>query len=393
LATLFFLAGLIQTKKRPYLYGALVCLALSFLTIEYAPLLLIVLLATVLVHRKELFGSWSRAEAVRFSLKCALIPLLTIAALWPAGLYKLTLVKNYLWYAYEATVADVEYGAESLTRIWFIRLASSPFEYLLFAVSCIVICLLFRKRKHLELLPFVLYAALMFLTTVRNRSLAPPYISSLVPALDVMSAFAIWSLFEAHRRTRSAVAALIVAVLALGSFFFFYRILRSPPAPGNARDAILSRVIYYPDESRPAILTLLHENGVRRQRLLVPQEYLSTIHYYFSGADLLGYRASVGTNEKRHKQVIERLASGNIDGLVYEGTDYASLGNLLASKWSVSTSLKLEAGVPGTAIAYYRLNTRNSPPFVAQDRPLDTHETSRDGQGSVTGNEVTRTTR
>ena len=177
----------------------------------------------------------------------------------------------------------------------------------------------------------------------------------------MISAFAIWFLLERHRRTRGPVAALVVVVLALGNFFFFYRIVGTRPAAGNARDAILSRVIYYPDESRSAILTLLHDNGVRRGRLLVPQEYLPTIHYYFSAVDLLGYRASAETNEKRNKQIIERLASGNIDGLVYEGTDYATLGNFLEQKWLVRSSRKLEARRPGAAFAYYQLNTRNSP--------------------------------
>jgi hypothetical protein len=45
--------------------------------------------------------------------------------------------------------------------------------------------------------------------------------------------------------------------------------------------------------------------------------------------------------------------SGNIDGLVYEDTGYAGLTNPLESKWSVRSSLKLEAGSPGTAVAYY----------------------------------------
>jgi 4-amino-4-deoxy-L-arabinose transferase-like glycosyltransferase len=128
LATLFFLGKLIQTKNLQFLCAGLVCLGLSFLTIEYAPLLLVVLLATVLLHRKELFEAWPRAKLIRFALKCALVPLLTIAVLWPGGLYKLTLIKNYLWYGYYATVASGEYGAESLTHIWFIRLMSSPFE-------------------------------------------------------------------------------------------------------------------------------------------------------------------------------------------------------------------------------------------------------------------------
>jgi hypothetical protein len=123
------------------------------------------------------------------------------------------------------------------------------------------------------------------------------------------------------------------------------------------------------------------------------RKHLSTIRYYFSGADLLGYRPSVESNDKSNKQVIERLASSNIDGLVYEGRDYASLANLLASKWSVRTSLKLEAGMPGTAIAYYRLNTPNSPPFVAQDRDPDTHEQRRDPRGAVASHEITRTAR
>ena len=355
MATLFFLAKLVASKNQAFLYGALVCLGLAFLTMEYAPLLLVVVLATLVVNRSAFFGSWKRAEIFRFALKCAAIPLMTVALLWPAAVYKLTIVKDYLWYGYESTLGSADYGSEPLLKVWMIRFLASPFEYALFATGCVVVVFFIRKRIRPEWLPFLLYSCLMLLTTARNRSLAPEYVSSLIPALDVMAAFAVWAVFQRSRRFRGAFAAATVVVLAGNSFWFYYRIARQRPPAGSV-DATLSRVIYYPDENRPTILELLRENQVRRERLLVPQEYLSTIHFYFPETDLGGYsRDRRFTGEQIADQLSERLSTGRFDGMLCEGADCAEISKVLEERWVVRAFSQPERQRRGNAVVYYRL--------------------------------------
>jgi len=336
MATLFFLAKFIQTNKPGWLYGALLCLGMAFLVIEYAPLLLITLAATLSVQRSSVFARWSRKDAFLLCFKCTAIPLLVIGALWPASLYKLSLVKNYMFFIYYVIVRGQEYGTDSQANVWLARVMSSPLEYLLLlSLSWYFLYRLCRKRELVYLFPFFLYAALMFLTSVRNRSESANYVSSFLPPLAVISAFAVSRMLDGQPKSwRVACAALIVSGLAANNYWFYYRIEAAKP----------------PDERLAAIVNILEESGVRRERLLVPTNYRPTIHYYFQGTNL-----SVYTENSSKEEVYQLLANGNFDGVVYEGSHYEELRRFLEENCSVRPVIRLEAERPGRAVVYYRL--------------------------------------
>jgi len=338
LATLLFLAKLVQTNDLRFLFGSLVCLGLALATIEYAPLLVLVLLMTVYLRRSALFPRWSPKELFRFWLLCGAMILFEIAAFWPAGLYKLDIVKNYLFFLYFATIrSHAAYGTESLAHLWWARIVSSPVEYfVLISMSCYFLYLFWRRRAPLELTPFFLYATLMFLTTLRNRSESAYYVSSLVAALDFVSAYLLWMLLQSQHKLRSGIVAFILLVIAANNFYFYYRpVSRSSP-----------------DETTTALIDMLSQSGVQEERLLVPRLYQPMVHYYFQGANISSY-----PEDQTTQQIFNELRANGLEGLVYEGTDFDGLGKILQTNWSVQSVIKPESDRLGRAVAYYRLRS------------------------------------
>jgi len=80
---------------------------------------------------RRLFPGSSRRDLLLLALKCAAIPLLIIGMLWPAGLFKLSLLKKFT--ASLSTMFWQGSGicTSSLSQLWWTRIASSPVEYLL----------------------------------------------------------------------------------------------------------------------------------------------------------------------------------------------------------------------------------------------------------------------
>lgn len=89
----------LASRRQAWWYATAVTLGLAFLTVEYAPILLVsVVLAVMLVQpgwRKEV-----RKQSVRLILEMGLIITGVMFLLWPGGFVKLTIIKNYLFFAY-----------------------------------------------------------------------------------------------------------------------------------------------------------------------------------------------------------------------------------------------------------------------------------------------------
>jgi Dolichyl-phosphate-mannose-protein mannosyltransferase len=341
MGTLFCAAKLVQTNRPGYLYGALLSLSLAFLSIEYAPLLVGVLAVTIFTNRKKLFRGMAKGELVRMAAICATIPLVVIGTLWPAGIYKLSLIKTYLFFSYISAIRSQAYGTAPLPQVWWTRFISSPVEYtLLLTLSCYILYVCLRKRQHLYLQPFLLYTLLMSATTIRNHSEAAIHVLSLIPCLAVLAAYAVFLLLkDAQPQVRGAIAVMVVVGLAVNNYWFYYRKEVTKPA----------------DERLTAVVNILRASNVGRQHLLVPQNLIPTIHYYFRRADLTGY-----TESTRVQDVSRKVVDGGFSELVYEGDRYQELRAILAKSWSIREVVIREPHKPGRAVAYYHLEPMRS---------------------------------
>jgi hypothetical protein len=139
-------------------------------------------------------------------------------------------------------------------------------EWVAIAASLIIY---FRTRAKLDLM--LVYAALMMLATARVLTSTPRYSLLFMPALDIFAALTLVP-YLAQLTRRAVYLGLLLFCACFG--VAEYRLL--------ARDHI-------PDPRPSAVLSFIRENRLEDKALLVPQEDLPMIHYYFPRTHLRGY--------------------------------------------------------------------------------------------------------
>ena len=334
LVALFFMAKLVQSNQTRHLYASVVAIAIAFTAIEYAVLLLVTLLVVVAVRRKILLPGGAAKDLLLLVAKCAVLFLATIAVLWPAAIFKLTLAKDYLFFAYFAAVRSAtSYGTDSLAHVWWLRVRSSPLEFTcLVLFAGIFVSGLIRKTFRPFLLPFAIYAALMFLTTVRNHSLSPVYVSSMLPPLYFIGAVLLVGTVASRGRPAYALLAVVVAAFAINGYLYAYR--------------PLSRL--QPDPRTNGLVEVLDRAGVRNSKILMAHDYLPTAHYYFPSNEYVPYADSAP---------IDQLLSSasQFDGLLYEGPNIEELKRELQQNHQAAPNIVTVPSLAGRIIAYVPL--------------------------------------
>src|SRR5579884_3409587 len=127
------------------------------------------------------------------------------------------------------------------------------------------------KPLRASLVPFAVFSVLMIAAVFRVNADAPRYSLPFMPALDVFAAAVVAGLLGARKR-----AAVTVGVLCCGLFLTRALWLHTRPL-GEATEA-------------RAILAWVAQNRLADKTLLIPQDYVPTVHYYFPRTTLTGYR-------------------------------------------------------------------------------------------------------
>jgi hypothetical protein len=262
---LFFLMKFVANGRPTYRYAAVISAGLAFCTLEVAFVMIITLIICGFVARRRAGRGWPLAG------KSLALLVATVMLLWPAAIYKLSFVKSYLFLTYLALFRKSPWGTEGLFEIWGHRLLDSPLEWAAILASLFVY---FRKLSQSErnrTYPILVYATLMLAATARVVSSSPRYSLLFMPALDIFAALTLMPLITtAPRRVLYATLALFCVSFGIGE----YR---------------LSNRNRNPDPRPPAVLNYIRENRLEEKTLLVPQEDLPMIHYYFPRTHLRAY--------------------------------------------------------------------------------------------------------
>ena len=343
LMALFMMAKLVQSNRLSYLYASVLSIAIAFTVIEYAVLLLVTLLALLVLQRRSLFPEWRVKDFCWLTAKCIVLFLTTIVVLWPGGVYRLTLAKDYLFFLYFTTVRSAAaYGTDSLAHVWWLRIRNSPLEFtVLIVFSTVFLRSLIRRKYDSYLLPFAIYGLLVFLTTVRNRSSSPFYVSSLLPPLYFIVVVLIADLFQRRPRAAFAITTLVVAAFLINGYLYAYRPL-----------ALAS-----PDPAANGIVEVLGSSMVKDRNLLVPHDYLPTAHYYFPSNKFTAYPKTWSVN-----QLCREIEGSRFDGLVYSGQQYDQLQSGLLKLYPALPLRSVNVESPDGVIAYIPLG---HPPGIA----------------------------
>ena len=274
---LIFLAKTTLTGRRVYWYAAVILAGLAFCTLEISFVLVVVLVIYGYMERRIL-KTGASFVARSLALFCT-----TVFAVWPAAIYKLSFIKAYLFMSYLALYGKTPWGQEGFFEAWRTKVFDSPLEWVAIAAA---LALYLRVRSNLDkgvASPALVSAVLMALATLRVVSSVARYSLLFMPAFDIFAALVLVSRGLSLPR-RFAYGALF----ALGGSFAIaeYRILAKHQAQ---------------DPRPPAILTYIRANSLSRKTLLVPQDDLPMIHYYYPLTQLHGYSteapdASPGTS-------------------------------------------------------------------------------------------------
>ena len=318
---LLLTAVIIKEKKLTYWYGALLCLALSTITIEYSPLLIVTFVISIYLNRKQLFPGWDKKEIVLFIAKSVLFYFLVIFIVWPAGIVKLSLIKSYIMYVYAATIRSEYYGTQNYLTVWLYRFKLSPVELTIIFLSIGSAVFMLKRRKWI--FPFVLYCLLILLATIRNKSPASSHVSSFVTTGIILSGIIINNALSTKKITKFSA---IFCIIALNYASFVYLFL----PPYHRRYDLLYNQLNGMVE---------YVNKHYNERILVHRECLMTLHYYFPEKKIDSFR------EARE-----------IGGFIQKGGEYSRVIYWGADKCGVLEKMKMKyASYEKDDVLYFNL--------------------------------------
>jgi 4-amino-4-deoxy-L-arabinose transferase-like glycosyltransferase len=264
LLALFFLAKMSATGARRYLYGAAFAAGLAFCTLEVTFVLMLTIIACAFLERRRLALDW------RVALRTVAVFVGTVFILWPGAILKLSFVKAYLFMAYLAVFRKAPWGNEGLIDTWRERIVNSPVEWIVIAVAIGLFVADRNIRSKRILFPFLIFAGLMIVATLRVTTGAPRYALPFMPALQVFAGLVLASVLARKRAPVAfAYAAAIAAALLISAWI---TVNRHPPGS---------------DTRLAAVLNIVRVN--QADSLLVPKDFVPPIHYYFPRTEVRGY--------------------------------------------------------------------------------------------------------
>jgi 4-amino-4-deoxy-L-arabinose transferase-like glycosyltransferase len=287
-ASLMFLGKAVQTGDIKYWRWGLAPAAIAFCTLEVAFVLLVTFGVFAWVERKRFFSGWPAIRTLRWLGVSVLLFAAIVFVIWPGAFLYLAFLKSYAVLAYLAVFRKSPWGQVGLFETWWIRLASSPVEWGVILVGVVI----FVRKPVRAALPFLVFAVLMMGATLRVLTDSPRYVSPFLPPLQIAAGAAIGNLLAARRlRTAVSIAPAVCAALFVGSL----------------QQGLSHRV--GPDAHALAVMSWLREHPLDGRRVLVPQNDLPAIHYYFPRIALRSYADAA--------ELAAAQEQGGFDGVLY----------------------------------------------------------------------------
>ncbi len=330
--SLFCLSKLLEGGSIKYWYLSLFSLLVSFLTFEFAPLLLLTFLILVWRERRRVFTDLEIPDRKKLMIRSLAIIAVTLIIAWPGGIFKLTLLKNYLFFTYFTLVRGEAYGSAGLLEAWWQRIGSSPLEFVAVGVGLSVTAIFFFKRKsNPGLLPFLVYAALIFLATIRIRSQIPTYFSSLTMVIYVICAVSLAEALKGRQKlVKFGVPGVLILSLIVNNLLFV-----RPLLPSTISDPVLNRTVNHFLQTPPA------------GKLLLPKTMRPIFHYYMPDYNLVTYPRSAGM-----EQLVAELENPEVSDLILLKQAGDNSEQALAQYANISTRQDIYSSPDGLAIVH-----------------------------------------
>lgn len=276
--TLLAIAKLAADPRRKRFYWAVALCAVSLCAIEYAVLLFFVLGTTLVAIRKKFFVEWTKREYVRFAGATLLLVLGVIVILWPSSIFKFTIVQGFAYIVFLSANRRGSFGDLPPLEVWKERFMQYPMDMAALTICVIAAAVFFwRSPRRNQLLPLLLYASLLGLTTLKNTSESARYISSMFAPFYVCGAV----LLAERARQIPASAQAVAAAALFGAMSFV------------ARGEVAAHTLPNLSDQTPVVLDWMSSHP--SAKVLVPALYLPTLQYYFPTASIASYPPETDT--------------------------------------------------------------------------------------------------
>ncbi len=328
--TLLLFAGYLQTGTRRLWYATICAFVGAFCSIDYAILLPITFAICFFVFR-------NRIPEKSVLIRSGLLFLGLLLILWPIGLVELSAIKGYFYIAYLASQRKGSYGDDGPLAVWWQRISAAPVEYGLDLLVFVLVILAWRqeslRRYRMVILPCLTYALLMLSTTLKNTSINPTYVSSILPPFAVIGGVVLETLTRrVPTMARMAAASVMLIAIAWGGYMVVLRQENRPPV-----------------NRERSILAMVRDSQLEYGKLLVPYDILPTMSYYFPGLELHPYLLT-----DDDAVILEKAKEFGIQGLLYTNHPDDSFPEKLKQIFHVEE--KLSPGAASTTL--FRLEGR-----------------------------------
>lgn len=293
LAVAILLAKFVDTGRLRYWYGAVAACALALATLEVGVVLVLVLAGVCVLERRRVFREWRRGEWLRFGAQSAGLLAAVLTAVWPAAIFRLSLVKAGLFMAYLSVFRKAAWGDVTFANSWGQRLAASPAEWLFLAAALAVFV---RWRSKLRVaVPALLVGAVMLASVLRVVSADYRYMTVYLPAFHLFGSVVLAHAALRFGPWRAAAVTLACAVLLWNS--------NRQVRPWTTED----------HRRAWAIIDLLRAEDVAGKRVLVPGVLVPAVQFYFPQTAVRGYGSAAEANALK--------ASRNFDAILVTGPE------------------------------------------------------------------------
>lgn len=267
---LFATAEFLRTGRERFWLVAAALIAVSFAAVEIAVVLIGAICVTVIALE------WRRGfkALAGLFLRGAGVFLVTLAVIWPAGVFKLNALKGYMYLAYMALERKT-FTPIGPVQLWSFKIRTYPFEFvLLFLALGLGVGWLWRTKSFRSASPFLFYALAFFGVTMVITAPFTYYHASLTMAAAVVTGVVFGEI--SNRMGASlrwvALAAVLASLVTMDVGFYRERAHESALKPEGTAD-VLAYLGAHPAD----------------KKVVLPYPMVPPVHYYYPDRTTSGY--------------------------------------------------------------------------------------------------------
>lgn len=280
--TLGLFSRCLEGRRQADCYGGLITLALSFAVLELAVLMAAAFAVCAVLRRKDLGLGAFWPPPMKLLFPVVLICFAALLVVWPGGILKLTLVKNFLSSGYFALVRSGmgAYGSSGVLDAWLSRFAGYPVTFSLIWLSVLISIFILFKRRDSPVLPFAVYQLLFLVVLGRNPSPVAKYFSSLWVASAVLVGYALvcFTGQKLHRMVKLSLVG-VIGLLVVGESAWFIKRRLQHEAAGKVMGFSW-------------LADLERERRTLGELLFVWRDLAPTVHYYMPAVRARAYNTA-----------------------------------------------------------------------------------------------------